>query len=846
MASGATPETAIGDDEGTCKTAASWRHLLLGGLHLGLVTGRMARPVKAAPLHISTAVTISSKLAIGLVSTQTEGGPSTGQRTKPQHGTNHMTVEEKRQVLYAAILRYSPEAGSLRERALDRLVLVALVESSSLAPLKIGQVQQLTRVAPGSPGLRMEIIQQALQRLMSRQKVAQTLLKKKNVYYLTDAGRDDTDKAAESARQLFQPVLARMLQNTSVFCEKGQGEIACRRFVSECFARFGQQIAKAVTGEFNGDQLLATVDVEAAFAAATASMTLSIDATQSLKARCIRFLRSNERDDQELKFRLTQGYYVAQLLDINTHDFNPIADDAFSGAILYIDTNVLIGRLLSDDRARLFNELVRIAQMLGIRLRVSRATVDEARWVAAGRLSGLDKVIECVPSEFVARTQDAFLDAFIEVKKLDPSVSAEDFRARFDTIPDLLTECGIELHDVTSEDIVGRRDISRECEVLRQAAIYTRGRGKRDQACVHDVCHFLLVKNERQNNNRAWFLTLDKTLGRAASQLCGDKLPFCFPLVGFLQSVSPFVEAPEAQQSLVDLFSDILEGEVGGLSRESLFDLSELKLISELHTDVLATPVDQIIPAFDYVKGKVLGGRPYRRDDQTKVALELKKFLTSSMEEKQRALHEAAQLQKGLAEAERAKRVRAEADVEARDGEVARLRTEMEAEKRERLSRERRAAENEREKLEQLNAEVQRAGRRSERSARAVRRLCGAVAVLGSAVASAIWAMDVAIAESIVELLQWDGSRAGAVAVGARVAGGLLLVGSFLPSVSMLRASYRLSALATVAALAIGGMDILGSEMIGRMAGYLAIGVPVALALTIMLGWSRLVDMNEN
>ena len=757
-----------------------------------------------------------------------------------------MTVEEKRQVLYAALLRYSPETGSLRERVLDRLVLVALMESSSLAPLKLGQIQLLTRVAPGSPGLRMEIIQQALKRLIRRQNVAQTLLKKKNVYYLTDAGLDDTDKEAESARQLFLPVLARMLENTSEFCEKGQGEIVCRRFVSECFSRFGQQIARTVTGEFNGEQLLAAVDVEAAFAAATDSMTLSIDTTQSLKARCIRFLRSNERDDAELKFRLTQGYYVAQLLDINTHDFNPIADDAFRGAILYIDTNVLIDRVLSDEQARLFDELVRIADMLGIRLRVTRATIDEARWVAAGRLSGLDEVIELVPSELVARTQDRFLDAFIEVRKLDPTVSAEDFRTRFDTIPDLLIACGIELHDVTSEDIVGSRDISSECQVLKQAAIYTRGRGKPDQACVHDICHFLLVENERENNNKAWFLTLDKTLGRAASKLCGDKLPFCFPLVGFLQSVSPFVEAPEAQQSLVDLFSDILEREVGGFSGESFFDLSELKLISEFHTDVLATPVDQIIPAFDYVKGKVLGGKPYRRDDQTKVALELKKFLTSSMEEKQRALHEAAHHQKNLAELERSKRVRAEADVEAKEGEVERLRREMEAEKKERLSRERRAAENERGKVEQLKAKVQRAGLRSERSARAVRRLCGGVAVLGSVVAGGIWAMDVPIAESIVEWLQWDGSRGGAVAAGARVAGGLLLVGSFLPSVSLLRASFRLSALATVAALAIGGMDFVGPEMIGRMAGYLAIGVPVALALTIMLGWSRLVDMNEN
>ena len=66
---------------------------------------------------------------------------------------------------------------------------------------------------------------------------------------------------------------------------------------------------------------------------------------------------------------------------------------------------------------------------------------------------------------------------------------------------------------------------------------------------------------------------------------------------------------------------------------ESLFSLSELKIISEFHTDVISTPVEQLVPAFDYVKSHVLGGKPYHRDDHTKVSLELKKFLASSMEE---------------------------------------------------------------------------------------------------------------------------------------------------------------------------------------------------------------------
>ena len=115
----------------------------------------------------------------------------------------------------------------------------------------------------------------------------------------------------------------------------------------------------------------------------------------------------------------------------------------------------------------------------------------------------------------------------------------------------------------------------------------------------------VLVQKERQRGSKAWFLTQDKTLSFAAIDLDRDQTPFCFPLVGFVHSVSPFIENPDAQHKLVDLFSAVLKGEVGGLSGDKLFDLSELKLISELHTDVLQTPVEQLVPAFDYVKRTV-------------------------------------------------------------------------------------------------------------------------------------------------------------------------------------------------------------------------------------------------
>ena len=540
-----------------------------------------------------------------------------------------MTIEEKRQILYATLLRYSPEAGSLRERVLDRLVLVALLEGSHSQPIRVGEIHKLTRVDPRSPGLRTDVIQDTLERLMSRKKVGHALFQTRHAYYLTDTGRKDTDEAAESAVQLFEPVLTRMLQDTSALCNEHDGAHVCRTFVSECFARFGQQIAKSVTGELTKDKLVDAVDVQGAFQAAISSVSLSNEAIQSLEVRCIRFLRSTERADEELKFRLTQGYYVAQLLGLNTYEFNPIADDAFREAVFYIDTNVLVGKLLSNEFERLLDELVRICNALGVDLRVSRATINETRWAAAGRLEGLEKVLATMPSELVERTRDQFLDAFLEARRDSPEMTAQQFLARFDEIPSLLAELGIELYDSTAEEIIGDRDVDRECEVINQAAVKTRagGKGKSDAVCLHDVCHYLLIQDERKRGRQAWFLTRDRTLIQAGADFGGSQLPFCFLLVGFLQSVSPFLEASAARHSLVGLFSAVLAGEIEDLSGESLFDLSELKVISELHTDVLSTPVEQLVPAFDYVKNNVFGGKPYQRENHTKVALEFEKIL---------------------------------------------------------------------------------------------------------------------------------------------------------------------------------------------------------------------------
>ena len=57
-----------------------------------------------------------------------------------------ITDDEKRQILYSALLRHFPEAKPLRARALERLVLGALYGSTANAPATVSTVYGVLRL----------------------------------------------------------------------------------------------------------------------------------------------------------------------------------------------------------------------------------------------------------------------------------------------------------------------------------------------------------------------------------------------------------------------------------------------------------------------------------------------------------------------------------------------------------------------------------------------------------------------------------------------------------------------------------------------------------------------------
>lgn len=595
-----------------------------------------------------------------------------------------LTASEKRELVYASLVRYGPEFAELRHRALDRVVLGALLDSSAENPFRVGEVQRNLTLGGNAPAIRPEVIRETLERLAIAGKVEKSEVRKRTAYYLTDVAARELAEIVKSTEDLFQPVLRRMLDNTAhlVACETGS--TVCRKFICECFARFGARLAKTVTGHGSDADLLNIASVHDAFRVAAEGVTLSEEAAESLKARCLNFIRGTEPEEKQLKFYLAQGFYFLELLGLEGSQFVPLSKEAFSGTVLYLDTNILVlGLIPVDEDASSFGELGKLAKRLNIELRVTRATLDEARRLAANRLEQLNKIVGALPDELLGRSRDQFIMEFLERRKRESTLTPDEFLSPFDNIFEIAEKkLGLTVVEKNVAEILHGRDYLRAETAIQTEAVELRGTEKSSSVLFHDVAHYVLVLDERAQNPKTWFLTRDGSLIRAGSKLAlNDGPSFCFPLLGFLQSISPFVVTQDEEFSLADVFSGLVMEHV--LPHSSLFEARELALFAEMHEDILSTPQDRLIQAVDYVKSTVLKGRPYRPEDIPKVALALRAFLTCSADEKRRdmmgqleALASELRDQREEAQAERQLRSGLSEMYEQQSGELSRVRKE--------------------------------------------------------------------------------------------------------------------------------------------------------------------------
>lgn len=579
--------------------------------------------------------------------------------------TDALTIAEKRQVIYSSLLRYSAEAIPLRQRVLDRVIRGALLGSTVTAPVTVGGIRKNLTAGGCALDLRDEVVQESLARLQGEGAVEHTEFRRKHAYYLSPAAETEVGGVLYERKQLLDAVVRRVFKDTEQYVAVDIVASVFRSFVFDCFARSGRTLALAAVGRVDGSDVLRTVDAREAFDQAVATCALSQEQRESIESRCFSFLTSKEPLDVQLRFELTQGYYFTELLGVDDAAFSPLSEQAFSGAVFYCDSNVIMtGLFLPEEEEREFAEVLAIARRIGMKLRVTRATLNEIFDAVTSRLPSLEHVVHIVPAGLMRRVRDQVVVAFLRRREEDARVTPREFVSLLDTLDEKITdEWKIEIDERTEDALLHGRSAEREEQVIDEAAVSSRGWGKAPKVRRHDAAHLALVREERLANQKTWFLTRDRSLAHAGEILYPHEPRFCFSQVGLVHSISPFLAGAAEERAFTEVFAALMDDQFKPIG--TVFDLSELRVMADFHADVMAMPEEQVLLAFDFVKAHTLHGRQYREADVPRVSLELRKFLSSSHEEQMDAMRsEAARLQQ---EYEEQRRLR-EASERERDG----------------------------------------------------------------------------------------------------------------------------------------------------------------------------------
>jgi hypothetical protein len=286
-----------------------------------------------------------------------------------------LSIEEKQKSLYAAIIRYSSDTQSLRERAVDHLVLISLQDSDVKNYFRVADIRKAIGRGVGAEGIRAEVIQDSLSRLMAREFVRQIEVKHKPAYFVDQKGVVELQALSGASNDLIIPCINRMISGVEFDCPADEVMLICKRFIINCFVEYGQSMAKCVTGEMGCNEIHSFVDARRTFSRSVQDIKICDDEKEVLYSACSAFLRSSDKRDAEVKFLLTQVYYLAKVLELDPSDFDPLAEGSFTGAVIYLDSNVIFESLFDVDNKNLFDNLVDVSKRLDIELCITQATI---------------------------------------------------------------------------------------------------------------------------------------------------------------------------------------------------------------------------------------------------------------------------------------------------------------------------------------------------------------------------------------------------------------------------------------------------------------------------------------
>jgi hypothetical protein len=503
-------------------------------------------------------------------------------------------IATKRALLLSARTRFAPETQNLKQAAIDKTVEQVLLRAPDTIGLSLPAIHTKVNQALGNGtvvGLRD--VKNALTRLGGGKRVAgkgQGL--EERVYALLPDARDSLREAQRASdgrlsllvNRLFRRAPGRPDRYADPFFE-------CLRLI---FGQVANSYVRQITGRALPEEILAHQAVADALTACGSAFP-DIDAGV-FRRGVMSFLTEVDPDSSAVKWNLTQNSYLLGALGLDEKGLL-LSREVLGGAVLYLDTNVLIQAL--EPRARLHRSCTALANAcssLGISLRVAYVSIMELQGVIAYNKELMSKVVDQIPDETAPKVTNVFYQAYFEARQENPSLTVDEF---FESYEDPGSKLGA-MQCATVDDswfVENARDAKTRAlvqQIRREYDARHPEQPKREKAATHDALMIRWVERERLGDYpKSWLVTLDTSLPTFVPDDGGTAAtPLAITLDALLQWISPMAAREGFDEDLSDIFSAALRQQI--LPHENFLTLQDFLIFAELDCSCRDLPGEDV------------------------------------------------------------------------------------------------------------------------------------------------------------------------------------------------------------------------------------------------------------
>jgi hypothetical protein len=552
-----------------------------------------------------------------------------------------LSLEEKRILLEHVRVKFGFEANIPRELSIDKIVEKGMATSTAEVPFSLDCITE--QLAGRKLPLRRTEVQRAIDRLCQSNRVERVVKDRRAFYCLAPSSARDINREIAEANARINRVVNRLYAGVPV--DPGKLRKFFLKFLSDAFARFSREWVDVAIGKARMAEVFVQDETKNLLENAAKYSALEKKARNTTYDRTLKFFGHDDPDYNMLKYIIGQSCFIARLLALDI-PFDQLSTELFSDGTLFLDTNVVIVALLPGaSRFNAFREALGICKRLGINLVVLEPTLRETLSVVAYEQTEVAPLYEQVPPKLVEKTKGQFYQTYCTQKAADPSFTVADvFKPFADLRGSLAGKYNIDVWDDRAFDSLAHDErLPKLKRILAGKSLEVRRRKKAEAALQHDAIICLYIDQTRADSEvKRRFLTLDRSLPSATSEMFAAESSMAITLDGFLQTLSPFVST-DRDLDFASVFAQLIEAQI--LPQDQIYDIRDYLIFHDMGMNCQTMPASEVDEALGLLKTKVLRGDHYTRENFERASYEFKRFFTQRYAKKEELLaHKEAEI----------------------------------------------------------------------------------------------------------------------------------------------------------------------------------------------------------